>query len=270
LGSTSPLQRSGTWCESGQRVGSFLHPRAGSKDCWGVQRTVQNDLYGCVEDGMRAAGILALNCDDLDFDRKTIRVNKSSDDKTREIRLPKTKNSVATLPMPSALEATLRNYIEHHWQENPSRLLFPSRDGIRPRKRESLVEYGLKPILRKLGIPDKNAGLHAFRHGLATELAEASVPLTVLQQQLRHADVEDDGFECTPTQFQSRSGLRWSTHHFQLVRKCQLVLLDPAKCFPFRRFGTRGGGRTHTTRERQGILRPANPIDSVTLTCYRV
>jgi integrase len=140
--------------------------------------------------GMRAGGILALNCDDLDFDRKTIRVNKSSDDKTREIRLPKTKNSVATLPMPSALEATLRNYIEHHWQENPSRLLFPSRDGIRPRKRESVVEYGLKPILRKLGIPDKNAGLHAFRHGLATELAEASVPLTVLQQQLRHADVK--------------------------------------------------------------------------------
>ena len=69
-------------------------------------------------------------------------------------------------------------------------MLFPSRDGIRPRKRESVVEYGLKPILRKLGIPDKNAGLHAFRHGLATELAEASVPLTVLQQQLRHADVK--------------------------------------------------------------------------------
>src|SRR5262245_29185319 len=68
-------------------------------------------------------------------------------------------------------------------------LLFPNRAGTRPRKRESAVQYALKPLLRKLGIDDKG-GLHAFRHGLATELAEASVPLTVLQTQMRHADVK--------------------------------------------------------------------------------
>ena len=140
--------------------------------------------------GMRAGEILALTRDDLDFERKTIRVNKSSDDKTREIRQPKTKNSVARLPMPTALEVTLRNYLEHHWQSNPAGLLFPNRAGTHPRKRESVVVYALKPLLRKLGIPDREVGLHAFRHGLATELAEASVPLTVLQQQLRHADVK--------------------------------------------------------------------------------
>jgi integrase len=44
--------------------------------------------------------------------------------------------------------------------------------------------------LKKLGIPGRHTGLHAFRHGLATELAEASVPLTVLQNQLRHANVK--------------------------------------------------------------------------------
>jgi integrase len=43
--------------------------------------------------------------------------------------------------------------------------------------------------MRQLGIMPK-AGLHAFRHGLATELAEASVPIPVLQQQMRHADVK--------------------------------------------------------------------------------
>src|ERR1700741_412517 len=52
-----------------------------------------------------------------------------------------------------------------------------------------VVRVGLKPVLRKLGISSTDTGLHAFRHGLATELAEASVPLTVLQNQLRHADV---------------------------------------------------------------------------------
>jgi integrase len=53
-----------------------------------------------------------------------------------------------------------------------------------------VVKCGLKPVLRKLGIPTVDTGLHAFRHGLATQLAEASVPLTVLQHQLRHADIK--------------------------------------------------------------------------------
>ena len=44
-------------------------------------------------------------------------------------------------------------------------------------------------MLKKLGIPAANTGLHAFRHGLATQLVEASVPLSVLQKQLRHSDV---------------------------------------------------------------------------------
>ena len=38
--------------------------------------------------GLRAGELLALTVDDLDFQRKTIRVNKSSDDNTREIRQP--------------------------------------------------------------------------------------------------------------------------------------------------------------------------------------
>jgi integrase len=32
--------------------------------------------------------------------------------------------------------------------------------------------------------------MQAFRHGLATELAEAAVPFSVLQQQLRHANAK--------------------------------------------------------------------------------
>jgi integrase len=139
--------------------------------------------------GARAGELMALTLGDLDFDRKTIRVNKSADDRTRIVRQPKTKKSVAMLPMPSSLEALLRNYLKHHWKENVGKLLFPA-----PRKegfaysRNNVVRSGLKPILRKLGIPDENVGLHAFRHGLATELAE-SEPITVLQAQMRHADV---------------------------------------------------------------------------------
>jgi integrase len=138
--------------------------------------------------GLRAGELLALTINDLNFDRKTIRVNKSSDDLTREIRRPKTKGSVALLPMPSALEGMLRTYIQA-WKPNVNGLLFASRDGLKPRTRTNIVRNGLKPLLRKLGIPEKETGLHAFRHGLATELVEASVPVTVLQSQMRHADV---------------------------------------------------------------------------------
>ena len=139
--------------------------------------------------GARAGELMALTVPDLDFRRKTIRVNKSADDLTRMVRQPKTKKSVALLPMPSDLEAMLRDYLENHWKENPNQLLFPAprKDGF-SRSRNNVVRSGLKPILRELGISAENVGLHAFRHGLATELAE-SEPITVLQTQMRHADV---------------------------------------------------------------------------------
>jgi integrase len=139
--------------------------------------------------GLRAGEILALTVDDLNFNAKTIRVNKSADDSTRIVRQPKTKGSVALLPMSSTLEGVLQNYLKASWKPNATRLLFPARSGTRPRSRRNVVRVGLHPVLKRLGIPAANAGLHAFRHGLATALVEASAPISVLQTQMRHADV---------------------------------------------------------------------------------
>jgi integrase len=86
--------------------------------------------------GLRAGEMLALHRDDVDFDRKIILANKSADDRTREIRQPKTRNSVALLPMPSALEVWLPDYLDRRWKPNPPGLLFPNRACARPRKRE--------------------------------------------------------------------------------------------------------------------------------------
>src|SRR5215469_340214 len=138
---------------------------------------------------MRAGEILALTVNDLNFDDRTISVSKAADDNTREVRQPKTACSTALLPMPSGLETILRNYLMN-WKPNPKGLLFATKDGTRPRSRDNVVRVGLKPVLRKLGIPTHNVGLHAFRHGLATELAENSAPITALQSQMRHADVK--------------------------------------------------------------------------------
>jgi integrase len=79
----------------------------------------------------------------------------------------------------------LQSRVDELTQENAAL----KRACTRPRKRESVVQYALKPLLRALKIDDRRAGLHAFRHGLATELAEAAVSIPVLQTQRRHADV---------------------------------------------------------------------------------
>jgi integrase len=118
--------------------------------------------------GARAGELMALTVPDLDFRRKTIRVNKSADDRTRQVRQPKTRKSVALLPMPSYLDVMFRDYLMHNWKVNPHQLLFPAprKDGF-ARSRNNVVRAGLKAILRKLGLPDANVGLHAFRHGTA-------------------------------------------------------------------------------------------------------
>jgi len=139
--------------------------------------------------GLRAGEILALTVEDLNFASRTITVNKSADDNNRKIGQTKTETSTALLPMSSVLADVLRTYLKKVWQDNPKRLLFPNRKGTLPRLRDNVVKYGLHPVLRKLGIPTKDAGLHAFRHGLATELADKNTPIPVLQKQMRHADV---------------------------------------------------------------------------------
>lgn len=139
--------------------------------------------------GLRAGELLALAVTDLDFRQKTISVTKSADDQNREIRAPKTPASVATLPMPSALESALKTYLAQHWQANDAGLLFPNCTGTKSRLRDNVVKYGLRPVLKQLGIPNHDVGLHAFRHGLASELAQQMVPLPDLQKQLRHTDV---------------------------------------------------------------------------------
>ena len=140
--------------------------------------------------GLRAGEILALTLDDLNFDRKTIRVNKASDDLTREIRQPKTKGSVAHST--NAVRAG-RRVAELYSKVLEAK---PKRPSIRVIARRWKAAYTkersgerAQASSEKARHPEREHGLHAFRHGLATELVDNSVPLTVLQNQLRHADV---------------------------------------------------------------------------------
>lgn len=83
-----------------------------------------------------------------------------------------------------------QSYLAHHCTANTPGLLFPNRKRTRTRPRDNLVKYGIHRAMKSLGMPiKKRTGLQAWRHDLATELADASVPLPVLQCQVRHDDI---------------------------------------------------------------------------------
>lgn len=52
------------------------------------------------------------------------------------------------------------------------------------------MKFGLRPVLRKLGLSTVGVGLHAFRHGLGTALSENGASLKTVQAILRHTDIQ--------------------------------------------------------------------------------
>jgi integrase len=134
--------------------------------------------------GMRIGEVLALRLQDLDFQRKLIRVRCSV--YAGQIGTPKSEESKNDLPMPLALESRIRAYLKsQQYRENEYGLLFANRRK-RPYSANKLREKKLRPLLVELRIP--LAGFHAFRHAVATELIDSGAPITVVQAQLRHSD----------------------------------------------------------------------------------
>jgi integrase len=138
--------------------------------------------------GLRAGELLGLRRADINFIKMQIQPRKQVDDSTRQLRELKTKASRAPVEMTQDTADLLKNYLESHWRENPLNLLFPNRND-RPMKRAYVVKFGLKPILRQLGLPTKGVGLHAFRHGIATELAKI-ISVKDVQKVMRHSDIK--------------------------------------------------------------------------------
>ena len=134
--------------------------------------------------GMRIGEVLALRREHLDFRRRVISIRGSVYE--GKVGTPKSKASIADLPMPDVLGERLRNY---EWnpakKENPLGFLFLNRDG-RPYSANRLRERKLHPVLAKLGI--EQTGFHSFRHGVASELIDSGAPITVVQTQMRHSD----------------------------------------------------------------------------------
>ena len=132
--------------------------------------------------GLRVGEVVGLQKADLDFDRRVIQVQRSA--WYGRVQTVKSKASCAPVAMSEALSTLLREYLAT-WKANPAGFLFLNRNG-RPYAANKVVEYGLWPVLDKLGI--ERAGMHAFRHCHASLLMDVGANPTVTKTQMRHSD----------------------------------------------------------------------------------
>lgn len=136
----------------------------------------------CMMDGLRAGEALGLQWGDIDIDRKILHIRRTA--WYGKMQTPKSRESEATLPMPDAMVAILKEY-RIGWKSNQEGFLFVTRNQ-RPPSSNNVVEHHLWPILDALEIP--RCGLHAFRHTHTALLLDSGATPKVVQRQLRHAD----------------------------------------------------------------------------------
>lgn len=143
-------------------------------------------MYYCFEvlywTGIREGELLALTLDDIDFDAKTINVNKTYHciDGKDIITTPKTKKSNRTVVMPDFLVEELREYVELMYEMQPTDRLFPTK------------KYNLGKYLKYYA---ENAGLnvirvHDLRHSHVSLLINLGYSAVAIADRLGHESIE--------------------------------------------------------------------------------
>ena len=126
--------------------------------------TVRNIAIVQLHTGLRIGEVLALTPKDIDFDNKTISVNKT---KLRNglISAPKTLSSIRTIEVSDYVLGILHDFISSD---------------------EFIFQVHYNTILNHLSI--QNITSHMFRHTHVALLIEAGVPIKVISERLGHSD----------------------------------------------------------------------------------
>jgi integrase len=138
-------------------------------------------------EALRTQEVLALKVADLDFETKVIHIRRAIDCRTKKVKATKTPAGANDLPMTPILEGRLTRFLQAHWRSNSEGFLFVNRKG-NLFSRSKVIEYGLWPAQDAAGI--RRSGLHAFRHGVNSDLLAKGAAPAVAQRHLRHSDIE--------------------------------------------------------------------------------
>ena len=136
--------------------------------------------------GCRRGEAAALTWADVDFDNRTVRINKSVTNKTKQgayaITTPKNKNSIRTVGIPRSLADELSALRTDKTKE--SDYVF---GGERPPATSS-VDYAFKHAASKAGV--KQIRLHDLRHSCASLLISKGVSIVAVSRRLGHKNIE--------------------------------------------------------------------------------
>lgn len=132
--------------------------------------------------GMRSGELLALTLNDFDFEKHTVRINKTyhrlhKEDLTLE---PKTDRSKRVIALPSFIEEEVREYVSKLYDYKPTERLFNV-------TRHS-IGYRLETGAQKLGLP--KIRLHDLRHSHASLLIHLGFSPLLIQERLGHENIE--------------------------------------------------------------------------------
>lgn len=198
------------------------------------------DVYGAavftaLHTGIRLGELLGLQWDDIDFENKTIRINKQVNrlknyDKNSKAKTclgiqysTKTAASNRVISMSGPLADRLNKYKEmqetekQFWDNkyNDLNMVFARWDGnymdpatFRDRYRAILKEAGLKPFT-----------VHALRHTFATRALEAGIAIKVVSKLLGHTSIEItmDTYSHVLPEFQSEAMNRIAEYYEEMA-----------------------------------------------------
>lgn len=176
-----------------------------------INTAKEDKIYGVVVifalyTGMRKGEILGLQWNDIDFDNKTIRINKQlrriknyDDYENKKTVLDfeystKTENSNRTIPMLNVLEKILKEHYQNQEEYkkllgknyNNKDLVFCKENGNPLDPDTVLSKY--KKLAEKAGI--KQCTFHALRHTFATRGFESKMPVKMVSKILGHSSVQ--------------------------------------------------------------------------------
>ncbi len=132
--------------------------------------------------GLRVSELLALKWEDIDEEAKTLSIVRKY---TRgQLGQTKTASSEAPLPLSDAVLRVLKAWKP---KTHESEWLFPSPRTGGPRSASMLLQKGLKPVAKALGL--ENVGFHTLRHACRSWLSSGGADLGTQKDLLRHADI---------------------------------------------------------------------------------